>query len=274
MSRSEPNYEMRFSGRDFQVIADLLRARTGIHLPPTKQAFVYSRLAPRLRQLGINSFRDYRNLLEGPKGADELGLLVNRLTTNLTSFFREPHHFEALTSHLASCGSRIRIWSAGCSTGQEPYSIAMTLAAFMADKGPRDIRILATDIDTDVLATAGKGIYSAEHVEDLPANMRRFTQPLGADSFRMTPAIRNLIAFKRLNLIESWPIGGPFDAIFCRNTAIYFEKPMQKQIYHRMANLLRPGGLFCVGHSETLHGFDLPLKGLGGSMWMLPEGAV
>lgn len=274
MSQPGQNYEMRFSGRDFQVIADLLRARTGIHLPPTKQAFVYSRLAPRLRQLGISSFRDYRALLEGPRGADELGLLVNRLTTNLTRFFREPHHFDALAEHLATCGPRIRIWSAGCSTGQEPYSIAMTLAAWMADKGPRDVRILATDIDTDVLAVAGKGSYATEHVEDLPAPARRFIQSEGRDSFRIAPAIRQLIAFKRLNLIESWPLRGPFDAIFCRNTAIYFEKPMQQHIYQRIAGLLRPGGLFCVGHSETLHGFDLPLKARGGSMWTLPEGAT
>ena len=261
---------LRYSTRDFQFIADLLRTRTGISLPATKATFVFSRLAPRLRALNISNFKDYRQILTGRHAESEIGVMVNRLTTNLTRFFREPHHFDALRRALAVCGPRIRIWSAGCSTGQEPYSIAMVAAEFLKTRPSVDLRILATDIDTEVLSRAKSGEYDAEDLDGVPAWARNFFEQAGHDRIRIAEPARQLVQFKTLNLIANWPMRGPFDVIFCRNTAIYFDKPVQKRVYGGMARLLKPEGLLCIGHSESLHDLDLGLLPQSGSIWQVP----
>lgn len=262
--------ELRYSSRDFQFIADLLRTRTGISLQATKAALVFSRLAPRLRALNLVNFKDYRQILTGRNAENEIALMVNRLTTNLTRFFREPHHFNALRRALELSGPRIRIWSAGCSTGQEPYSIAMVAAQFLVTRPSVDLRILATDIDTDVLSRAKAGEYDASDVDDVPGWAQSFLDRIGPDRIRIAEPARRLVQFKPLNLIANWPMRGPFDVIFCRNTAIYFDKPVQKRVYGAMASLLKPEGLLCIGHSESLHDFDLGLNSQSGSIWQAP----
>lgn len=249
--------EFGYSQEDFRAIADLLEARTGIHLPPHKDQLVYSRLAKRLRALRLDSFAAYRALLDAPDGGAELLRMVNALTTNLTRFFREPHHFHHLGRHLAQLAAsrssrRLRLWSAGCSTGPEAWSMALTLDSVLTERGRWDAKILATDIDTDVLAVARQGRYDAEEVEDVPSQFRQHLQPTAEGEFDLSPQIKSLITFKPLNLIGPWPFSGPFDAIFCRNVAIYFTQDTQTRLFSRFGDVLAPDGFLYIGHSETL----------------------
>lgn len=224
---------------------------------------MFRRLSRRLTARGLNDFDEYCALLDSPEGQSEMQMMVNALTTNKTEFFRENHHFShfARTAIPAVIGAgavqrkRLRIWSAGCSSGQEPYSIAMTLARAVPDLASYDARILATDIDTEVLAKAERGIYSSQDLAAVPDDLRHtFFQPADGQPghFRAMAELRALTAFLPLNLIGDWPMKGRFDVIFCRNVVIYFDKPTQARLFDRFADILMPGGFLYIGHSESL----------------------
>jgi chemotaxis protein methyltransferase CheR len=254
-----------FRTEDFNRIAAMLHSDAGIYLPDSKATLVYSRLAKRLRSLGLQSFHDYCELVAGEDGIDERQRMLVSLTTNVTSFFREPHHFDMLRSDIlppllqaAKAGRRVRIWSAGCSKGHEPYSIAMTVLALMPDAADFDVRILATDIDTDVLEEGRAGRYDQSLVASAPqAERRRGFVPLtAADNqiLSVTQEMRRLVSFRELNLIGKWPMKGSFDVIFCRNVVIYFDDETQSKIWTRFSSLLVPNGVLFIGHSERLSG--------------------
>ena len=253
-----------FSLADFLDIAQMLHADTGIVLEQSKMPMVYARLAKRLRALGLKGFRKYRTFVATKQGADERKYMVRALTTNITRFFREEHHFEHLKSQVlpqliegARRGARIRMWSAGCSTGEEPYSIAITLFSMMPDAAEFDIKILATDIDTDVLGKAQEGVYSEESLGPIGTELRqRWLQPAepvgGVEFWRVHQELRALITFRTANLTSAWPMKGPFQVIFCRNTVIYFEEAVRRQIWQKMASVLSPNGYLYIGHSERI----------------------
>lgn len=271
MKKEARKREFSFTDRDFQSIQSLVGRHTGITLSEAKQDMVYSRLARRLRALNISNFRDYCEMLEEDPG-EELSQFTNAITTNLTSFFRENHHFEYLKNTLLpdlikknSHSRRIRIWSAGCSTGEEPYSLAMTVKEFVHNTDGWDIKILATDLDSNVLASARDGIYPIERIEDIDGKRcRRWflkNKVNGSGTARVAAELQEMITFKQLNLMHEWPMRGPFDIIFCRNVVIYFDKPTQKILFSRYADILGNNAHLFVGHSETLHrvsdNFDL-----------------
>ncbi|WP_448204450.1 CheR family methyltransferase [Azospirillum sp. sgz302134] len=274
--------EFPFEQRHFDFIAHMLYQLAGIALAPHKVEMVYSRLARRLRELQLPDFDAYCTLLESEEGANEVGFLVNALTTNLTSFFRESHHFDFLASKAIpemrarhtgeSSHPRLRIWSAGCSSGQEPYTIAMVLsAAFGPELRRWDAKILATDIDTHMVDTARRGVYSAEVADSIPANLRdRFTHRIregGESKVVMHDDLKRLITFKPLNLLEHWPMKGPFDAIFCRNVLIYFDRVGRTQVIENFARLLEPGGCLFLGHSESLYGVSNRFRQTGPTIY-------
>jgi chemotaxis protein methyltransferase CheR len=248
--------EFLFSRTDFDRVRRLIYQRAGISLSEAKQDMVYSRLARRLRARGLQRFSDYLDLVEHGD-AHEQEAFTNALTTNLTSFFRETHHFPLLAEHaLRHPGRRYDVWCCASSTGEEPYSIAITLAEAFGRINP-PVAIIASDLDTQVLAKAADGIYPMERVERMePERVRRFfLRGTGAQDgqVRVRSELRNAIHFQRINLLEPvWPVRGPFDAIFCRNVMIYFDKNTQAAILRRFAPLLRPDGLLFVGHSESL----------------------
>jgi chemotaxis protein methyltransferase CheR len=261
---SEPNLvegEFAFTAEDFRQIAALLYEQAGITLSPAKATLVYSRLAKRVRGLGLSTFADYCALIESPQGADERSNMLNALTTNVTRFFREPHHFEHLRNQVLAprldalkAGGRLRLWSAACSTGQEPYSIALTVLSMLPDAPRLDIKILATDIDSKVLAQARQGRYEPDLIDAIPADMRNRWMSRGAQGWSFGDAVRALVSFKELNLIGAWPLKGPFDAIFCRNVVIYFDEATQETVWSRFAPLLAPEGRLYIGHSERVGG--------------------
>lgn len=243
-----------FTQSDFDRVRKLIYARAGIKLNDSKQNMVYSRLTRRIRALGLETFGDYLDRLEREGGA-EWQEFVNALTTNLTAFYREQHHFPMLAELVRSSGPNPAIWCSAASTGEEPYSIAMTVAD-NAPKGGRP-RIVATDIDTNVLAKARAGVYPDEAVRPVPPEQlrRHFLRGGGANAglVRARKELAAMIEFRPLNLLDpQWDVKGPFDAIFCRNVLIYFDKPTQKRVLERMAELIRPGGLLFIGHSENL----------------------
>ncbi len=256
--------EFHFTDQDFEQIRQLIYEHAGISLSPIKRDMVYSRIARRLRATGLRSFSDYLDRLNS--SGEEWQNFVNSLTTNLTSFFREAHHFPVLAEHAVrqrSYGrSPVLLWSSACSTGEEPYSMAMTLIdAFGSWRPP--VKILATDLDTNVVKVAEAGIYPEERVARMPEKdvKRFFLRGKGNQKgfVRVRPELRALISFRSLNLLDvKWPIKGPFDGIFCRNVMIYFDKPTQYKILSRFRPLLRDDGLLYVGHSESLaHAADL-----------------
>ena len=246
---------------DFRMISDLLQAETGISLHEGKATLLYSRLGKRLRALGLRDFSQYCTLLEGPGSDDERGRMVRALTTNVTRFFREPHHFTHLKQTVlppllraAEKGARVRIWSAACSTGQEPYSIALTILDLAPRAAQLDIRILATDIDTAVLEEASEGAYLTDTLTSVPsAALDRWFERTD-DGRRASADLRKLVSFRQLNLIKPFPMKGPFDAIFCRNVVIYFNEPQQQAIWSQFEPLLTPTGTLFVGHSERVTG--------------------
>lgn len=273
-SRDQGGREFNFSSTDFERVRKLIYQHAGISLSPVKQDMVYSRLARRLRATGKNTFGEYLDMLERG-GSEEWERFVNSLTTNLTSFFREPHHFPIFAEHLKKLGTRrpIRVWCSAASTGEEPYSIAITvLETFGANAS--HVSIFASDLDTNVLETARKGVYPVERVEKLsPDRLKRFFlrgtgNQEGYVSVR--PELKRLIEFQRVNLLEpNWPVRGPLDIIFCRNVMIYFDKPTQYKILSRFAPMMQPDGLMMAGHSESfLHAADL-FKSLGKTVYAL-----
>jgi chemotaxis protein methyltransferase CheR len=254
--------EFPLTAADFRELAEVLYAASGIHLHESKAALVYSRLAKRLRSLGLRSFRDYVALVRNPDETEERGRLLMALTTNVTRFFRESHHFDHLIEKVLApradavrAGEPLRIWSSACSTGQEAYSIALCVLSVWPDAAERDIRILATDIDNGVLSTARAGAYASNAVEEIPAAMRGrwiSKDPESARTWRMGAEAKALVSFKPLNLIGQWPMRKPFDAIFCRNVVIYFDEPTQAKLWTRFRNQLAREGRLYVGHSERV----------------------
>ncbi|WP_246624826.1 CheR family methyltransferase [Oceanobacter mangrovi] len=271
---SSSSNEFYMSDRDFEQISRLASEHTGIVLGPHKRNMVYGRIARRIRSLGLSSFSAYLAYLE-QHSREEMSNFINAITTNLTSLFREPHHFHYLQDQLLpelrqlNAGTKkLRIWSAGCSIGQEAYSIAMTIkrAGFPSDW---DIKILATDLDSNVLETGHQGIYPADHAAQLDAALRKQFFLLSADkkSVQVVPELRKMVSFKRLNLLEKWPMKGPFDLIFCRNVVIYFNKDTQRVLFDRFANHLRVDGRLFIGHSENLAGVSDRFKPLGQTIY-------
>jgi chemotaxis protein methyltransferase CheR len=257
--------EFTMSIDDFRQIAGMIHRDAGIYLQEAKATLVYARLAKRLRALGLTNFRDYCELVAGAAGQDERLEMLAALTTNVTRFFREPHHFEHLKTRVlppllsqADGGGRVRIWSAACSSGQEPYSIALTILSLAPDAGSRDIKVLATDIDPHVIEAGRRGVYAEALIADVPAEMRkRYFEPArgeGQGQWRACGALRNLVSFRQLNLIEDWPMRGAFHAIFCRNVVIYFDEPTQQRLWSNFIPKLEPEGRLYIGHSERVTG--------------------
>ena len=245
--------EFRFTARDFDRIRALSSQYIGVALTEAKHELVYSRLARRLRHLGLKSFEPYCTRLE-EGDLQERQQFINAITTNLTSFFREGHHFEYLSTTLLAelirtraQSRRLRLWSAGCSTGEEPYSLAIVVREALPSMVGWDVKILATDIDSHVLATAQHGVYSEDRLNGLSPRRRQqwFRKGTGCNAglVRVHPALQELITFRQLNILHDWPMRGPMDVIFCRNVVIYFDKPTQKVLLDRFADLLATRGL-------------------------------
>jgi chemotaxis protein methyltransferase CheR len=255
--------EFHFSAADFARVQRLIFHHAGISLTEAKQEMVYSRLARRLRALGQRNFQTYLDQLEQNPHSPEWQAFINALTTNLTSFFREAHHFPLLVEQIAKAQQRpVVIWSAACSSGEEPYSIAMALVEhFGGFDAP--VRVLATDIDTNVLATAREGVYREDALGNLsPERLRRFFLKgthTNAGYTRVRDELKALVDFRPLNLLApTWPLRAPLDAVFCRNVLIYFNKETQYKVLQRFVPLLRQTGLLFIGHSESLfHATDL-----------------
>lgn len=242
----------------FRFLTNLTHAKTGIVLSEQKREMVYARLVRRLRALNFSSFAHYCDYLLTPEGDPEIEHLVNALTTNLTSFFREWHHFEHLRDSVLPSlkNPRLRLWSSACSSGMEPYSMAMVVhAALGARLAQMDVKILATDIDSNILETAMHGTYDAAMMKDVPSSYQSyFAASTAAKNVQVAEKIQDMVAFRQLNLLESWPMNGPFDAVFCRNVVIYFDRPTKQALFNRMADIIVPGGFLYIGHSENLNG--------------------
>ena len=268
--------EFAFDDADFEAIRAQVKSLTGINLTRQKRELVYGRLAVRLRALGIRTFREYRAVVAGD--SHEQVRMCNAITTNLTAFFREPHHFEHLRDQVLpafrerSGERRMRIWSAGCSSGEEPYSIAMTVLEALPEAQDWNVKILATDLDSDIIATAATGTYPPDRVKGLSeARLRRFfteQKERGRSTFVVRPEVRRLVTFKQLNLMQTLPMSGPLDVVFCRNTVIYFDKDTQRDLFARMAPLQRPGDLLYLGHSESLLSVSDAYESIGRTTYM------
>ncbi len=266
--------EFEFSDKDFRFLASLAHQKTGIQLQDNKRDMVYARLVRRLRALGLSSFAEYCEFLRDKSGEDEIGQLVNAITTNLTGFFREVHHFEHLKNEvlqplIKNSGQRkLRMWSAACSSGMEPYSMAMTLKEAIPDVANWDAKILATDIDSNMLNVGKEGEYSQDVLQKTPSVYHRFfSNASKPGTVRVEESVKKLIAFRQLNLLESWPMKGQFDVVFCRNVVIYFDKPTKEVLFERIANILKPDGWLYIGHSENLHNISNRFKLLGRTIY-------
>ncbi len=269
--------EFNLTDRDFSYIQKLVIDKTGIVLSDAKYNMVYSRLTKRLRSLSLPDFSSYCQLLKDCSG-NEFNNFVNAITTNLTFFYREQHHFDYVINHLIpywkkvrSKERRIRIWSAGCSTGEEPYSIAITLLEHFDDIKHWDVKILATDLDSNVVSQAKKGIYTRDRIDGLQGSLVKkwFKRGRGTHDgmVRVVPALQELITFKQLNLLESWPFYGSFDLIFCRNVLIYFNKATQKELAERYANIMQDDATLFLGHAESLFKVSQRFKSLGNTIY-------
>ncbi|MDB4942177.1 MAG: Chemotaxis protein methyltransferase CheR [Labilithrix sp.] len=266
---------------EFDALRTVIRDVAGIQLGSNKQQLVLGRLAPRLRALGLSTFTEYLRHLERDRSGAEIRELVNCITTNKTSFFREPHHFELLRTKIVpeliaraqtTGNKRIRIWSAGCSTGQEPWSIAMTLADALGSLAGWDIRILASDLDTNVLETAERATYDDLAVGEIPLPLRRkYLEVAPNGESRVVRPLRDLVTFRRLNLVEpsTWTIRTRFDVVFCRNVAIYFDRDTQETVFRGLAAHLEPTGYLMSGHSENLHWLSSVLRAVGSTVHVL-----
>jgi chemotaxis protein methyltransferase CheR len=261
----------RLSRRSFQRLADLVSDYSGIKMPPNKQTMLEGRLRRRIRATGHPTLEDYCAYLFNEDGLDsELVDLIDVITTNKTDFFREPKHFEFLRQRVlperrAAGETSIRIWSAACSIGAEPYTIAMVIEDFAAAHPPFGYFILATDLSTDALAEARKGIYPTSMIQPVPADFRRRYvcegRTPGSHYVRIAAALRSKVGFARLNFMDDhYPVGKALDVIFCRNALIYFDKPTQANVLRRLCDCLAPGGILFIGHSESITGFNLPLR--------------
>lgn len=260
LSSIDPNAgQFSLSDQDFDAVAKFAHKNFGLALSSNKKPLVSSRLARRLNKMNVRNFESYLASLDAPGGEGERSELLSLLTTNVTQFFREPHHFETLREEVlppliekARAGGRVRLWSAGCSNGQEPYTIAMVLNQMCPNAGQLDIKILGTDIDRVVVRTAETAEYPAEELEQIPAKYK--VKDGGKSDNKMPEVIRSLVSFGVLNLIEPFPFKGKFDAIFCRNVAIYFDTPTQQKVWAAFQKSLNPNGYLFIGHSERMSG--------------------
>lgn len=262
MSQNGPLAPPEMDGRTFRAIAAIAGEIAGLSLPSTKKTMVSVRLSRRLSRLAVSSFEEYLGIISVP-GSPERRRMVAALTTNVSTFFREPHHFDALRSAIlpplienARRGERLRIWSAGCANGQEAYSIALTLLELAPDAASLDIRILGTDIDPSVVRFAQLGAYHASMMTGVPTLLRdmHFSYDSSAQTYLASPAMRRMAIFRELNLHEPWPMPGRFDIIFCRNVVIYFDDKAQVSLWTRLKSKLKERGWLLVGHSERLVG--------------------
>ena len=271
-------HEFPFSEQDFRHLAKVAYDYAGIALADNKRNLVYSRVSRRLRALRMNSFGEYREFLASD--GREIESFINSISTNHTKFFREAHHFHHFRTQVAlpfaqsggkNVGGRLRIWSAGCSSGEEPYTISVVLKREIRDFGGSDVRILATDIDTDILAKAARGEFTANAFDEVPKPYHSFfnaEESEGAiDKVVMDKDVKALITFRRLNLMAPWPFHGKFDAIFCRNVMIYFDAPTKSRLIERFTQQLKPGGWLFIGHSESLIGSHPGLQLVGRTIY-------
>lgn len=264
-----------FTDADFRFLREFVAAKCGIALGEHKRQLVYGRLARRLRALGLGSFAQYCELLRR-EPERELDALVSAISTNVTAFFREAHHFDFLAGELlpkllTARGGRVRLWSAGCATGEEPYTLAVVLAEALEKHGPADARILATDISPQALEIARRGVYRLDRLGNLDAARRRrwFLRGTGAHEGQamVHPRLRELVTFQPLNLLEAWPMRGRFDAIFCRNVVIYFDKPTKERLFARFVDQLAADGYLFLGHSESMYGMSEQFRLVGRTIY-------
>ena len=261
--------EFVFEKADFKNVEQMLFKKAGINLSDAKEAMVYSRLARRIRALNLKSFSEYLGVVNQSEA--ELEQFINALTTNLTSFFREPHHFTALAEYLRQHSNVTNIWCAASSTGEEPYSIAMVVAeAFGSFKTP--VKIIASDIDSKVLSKAKAGIYPFASISKIPAHRQKqfFHKGKGANEgkVKVVDELRNMVQFKKLNLTDKkWDVKGPIDIIFCRNVMIYFDKPTQLKVLQKMVGMLKPTGLYMAGHSENFNMYTNLVRPVGKTIY-------
>jgi chemotaxis protein methyltransferase CheR len=268
--------EFSFTEADFNRVRSVVHAHAGIHLADSKQNLVYNRLARRLRALGFDDFQSYLSYVEGDGKDEEFTHLINAITTNLTFFFRENHHFEFLQQELFPAlikknadTRKVRIWSAGCSTGEEPYSLAIVAKECLPSGW--DVRIDASDLDTNVVETGKEGIYSIEALKGVTQERvkRWFLRGSGANGgmVKVKPELKELIRFQQVNLMLDWPWSEQFDVIFCRNVVIYFDKPTQQRLFSRYHQALKPDGHLFIGHSESLYKVSEQFKLLGKTIY-------
>lgn len=258
----EKQREFSFSKKDFSFLAELVFAHTGIVLKENKFEMVYSRLARRIRKIGLSSFKEYVAILKGNEVDTELAFLVDAITTNLTKFFRESYQLKDYAVKVLQTAEdkaknggekKLRIWSAACSSGQEPYSIAMVTASYLKNYKDWDIKILATDIDRNMLEKGRLGEYSADEISNLPEKFSsKYISEGEGGSYSVSPELRKLISFKHLNLLHEWPIKNSFDVIFCRNVLIYFNNETKEKLVDGFSKKLKPSGMLYLGHSEAL----------------------
>ena len=260
-SRLPASGDVEYSTRDFERIAEILNGIAGIHMPGSNEALVFSRLAKRVRGRGFSRFSDYVAHIASGQDPAERDAMVAALTTNTTRFFREDYHFETFARDVlpglrdrATGGGRVRLWSAGCSSGEEPYSLASVVLRHFPEVARHDVRILATDINREVLATAEEGIYPASAAGGVPSVHAQLLFDPGArpETVSVRNEARDLISFRYMNFMEPWPVRGPFGAIFCRNVMIYMQESTQARIWAALTNLLEPGGYLFIGHSERI----------------------
>ncbi len=267
---SDPVGKSMLDAQAFKMIAEIAHREAGLAISPNKAAMVHTRVARRLRALKMNSYAEYCALIDSPAGKEERGALISILTTNVSSFFRESHHFDRMRDEVipnlmtkARSGRPVRIWSAGCSNGQEPYSIAIALLEDPRFQTALDIKILATDINPDVLEFARTGVYDSSMVSGLsPGRRKRFLAESNdgpTRAWRVKGRARNLISFRQLNLLDAWPMKGKFDVIFCRNVVIYFDQATQRKLWQRFGRIMVDGAWLFLGHSERISEDDLDM---------------
>ena len=275
MNINDKEREFLYTQKDFEFLSQLATSNAGIKLPISKKELIYGRLSKRLRKLGLKSFKEYCQILEEDNNG-EYSRFINAITTNVTHFFREMHHFryleetvlpEMVSSKQVSGNKKFRIWSAGCSSGEEAYSIAMVIRENLADFMRWNVRILATDLDSEILALAKRGVYPDQKLEYIsPERKIRWLEKVRIEEKPMVEInnhLKSFITFKQLNLIGDWPMKGPFDVIFCRNVTIYFDRDTRVFLLNRFADILSDGGYLFVGHSESLHGITTRFKSVG-----------
>lgn len=259
---SNANFEFSFSDRDFNRISSYALREFGLSLDKTKKHLVYSRLTKRLRANNLSSFKNYCELLEGPSENSERSDFLSSMTTNVTQFYREDHHFDFLKKDyvkklevLAKAGEKVRIWSAGCSAGQEVYTLAFTLLESFPNASKYDVKILGTDIDSAILEKATNATYPLSQISQIPTTIQKRFISRNEDSvFSINPEVKEIVSFAQLNLIDKWPLKCQFDLIMCRNVAIYFDQNTQERLWRRFSDHLKKDAYLIVGHSERISG--------------------